>query len=218
MGLKGFKDGPIDPTKQDSSAELQDPPTYQDSVPQSVYPPGPLHTQATTRTLHFYYETWRENSMSVTDSDKSTVLYVAKIRVRKPHMTFQRPTTNADLAIVSFHILSSRIEITLHGQSVLLNSKGMFKNGYSFVSPTFRNETMTWKRDNCSTDIAMVCVDGADVPVARIAACNWSVKKLGKMELFGPKAQSGDTLDEIVVTGLAVLQVALAGAVAGAVA
>ena len=152
--------------------------------------------------------------MSVIDTDKSTVLYVAKFRVRRPQMTFQRPTTNADLGTVSFHTLSSCIDVTLHDQSVRLTSKGTLKNGYSFVSQTFRNETMTWKREGGFKDLAMVCVDGEDVPVARIFASDWSVKELGKMELLGPKAQSGDALDEIVVTGLAILNVAGAVAVA----
>lgn len=50
-----------------------------------------------------------------------------------------------------------------------------------------------------------VCVDGDGVKVAKFKYGLWHTKKCGIMEMLGPKICSEEALDEVVITGLAIL-------------
>ena len=45
-------------------------------------------------------------------------------------------------------------------------------------------------------------MDEQQMPVAKFSANAWAIKKVGKIEFPGPKADSDAVRDEIVVTGL----------------
>jgi hypothetical protein len=60
-----------------------------------------------------------------------------------------------------------------------------------------------------SHKLDLVCVDERDVAVARFCFANWSLRKCGMLEMFGREVES-EGVEELLVTGLAVVQYTLA--------
>jgi hypothetical protein len=61
-----------------------------------------------------------------------------------------------------------------------------------------------------SHKLDLVCVDERDVAVARFCFANWSLRKCGMLEMFGREVESEGVEEELLVTGLAVVQYTLA--------
>ena len=61
---------------------------------------------------------------------------------------------------------------------------------------------MTWTSSCGFKTWEFICVDENQIAVARISANMWAMKKLGKIEMMGPRAYDDAARDEIVVVGL----------------
>jgi hypothetical protein len=157
------------------------------------------------RILHVYYEGWKYDKIRVTDSDKTSVLYAANVKMMKPQLTIQSTSTNTTLGTVDFHTFSSRIDATIHNQSISLTSSGLLKLKYSYNSPAFGNMKMTWEPRSKMNELKMVLVDDKANPIARFEPTNWAMQKTGKFELLGPSMSSQMAMDEVVMTGLCVI-------------
>jgi hypothetical protein len=78
-----------------------------------------------------------------------------------------------------------------------------------YSSPAGGSASMRWKSQGHNLDL--VCLDEREVPIARLHFSNWSMYKCGKLELIGPMANDGGSvMEEIIVTGLAMAEYALA--------
>jgi hypothetical protein len=61
---------------------------------------------------------------------------------------------------------------------------------------------MTWTSSGgCFKTWDFVCMDEQQIPVAKFSANLWAIKKVGRIEFLGLKADSDAVRDEIVVTG-----------------
>lgn len=60
---------------------------------------------------------------------------------------------------------------------------------------------MTWTSQSGFKTWDFICVDEKQEPVARFSANMWALKKVGKIEMLGPKALDDAARDEIVVVG-----------------
>lgn len=207
-------------------AELPPPPYSQSEIPvqnnqpplqplpphktaeSSTYPPQAHHTQSPSRVLHVCYDKWHLSPARILDSDKATLLYTTKLRSWKPHLRIYvaSPTTadSTSVGSVSFHEFSSGIEANVHDVSMTLNSRGIFKCGHTYSSPAFGGACLTWKRQHHSFDL--VCLDEREVPIARLCFSCWSWSKLGRLELMSPDVASGPAMEEMLVTGLAMME------------
>lgn len=70
------------------------------------------------------------------------------------------------------------------------------------MSDTDKPVTLTWTSDSNFKTWDFVCVDEQQMPIAKFTANIWAMKKLGKIEFMGPKADREALRDEILVTGL----------------
>ncbi|KAI9711062.1 MAG: hypothetical protein M1828_001989 [Chrysothrix sp. TS-e1954] len=168
-------------------------------------PPFPGDSQAPTRTLHIYFENWLWRQANILDSDKTSVVYSVDCRLRRPQVTVRTPDRSI-IGTAGFHLHTMRIDTFVHDFNVSLKSLGLITDGYVYSSNARRDETITWKSLswNC---FHLLCVDQAGKPLARFLFGKWSIKKGGTIELLDPScAKDGPMMDEIIITGLTVIQ------------
>lgn len=183
------------------------PPEKENAV-SSPYPPQPHHTQAAARVLHVWYDGWHISRVRVLDTDNATPLYTIRMKITKPHLVIESASAGSTIGTVSFHTLSNRIDATVHDSSTTLTCRGLFKNGHTYPSPALGGATLTWKTQGHSLDL--VCLDEGGVAIARFCFSNWSLRKAGRVELMGPQAASGALMEEIIVTGTAMVEYSVA--------
>lgn len=174
----------------------------------STYPPQSHHIQAPSRLMHVMYENWRSSQMRLLDADKTNTLYTMKLQMRKPHITVEDASTGAAIGTANFHTFKSRIDITVHDTPIEFKSHGMLKSSYGWTSPALGGAAMSWKSNSWATEIT--CLNEHAVAIARFRFSNWSMKKCGTLEILGPQAAGGPSFDEVLVTGLAAVEVVLA--------
>jgi hypothetical protein len=159
----------------------------------------------------------------VTDSDKSTVLYNIDLRNRRPNMTIRKPTNNGitdddtneaatgpAAATVEFHPWSRKMEVQVHGQTFRMKRKNWKCCDLQWDSPAFAGRKLTWKRKSRWAVLDFVLLDDeTQAPLAMVSPNSLSCKKAGTIEILEGAGQSKieeEAIDEIVITGLAVLQ------------
>ena len=159
------------------------------------------------RLLHVYYDDWLLRSAKVLDADKTTLMYTIDLKCRKSNMKIHSSASNSQVGEVKFHLLSSRIDTTVHSQEISLTSQGCSKQAYSYTSPARGHTTLSWKaRSRWGNPLNLILFDESGLPLARFQPASWAMKKAGKLELLGSSSESGQLMDEVVVTGLAVAQ------------
>lgn len=161
--------------------------------------------QSDGQILHVYFEGWKMDSVRVCDTDKTSVLYTAKLKLKAPYMTLHSASSNANIAIVNFHQWSTRIDATIHDQSIGLTASGLLRLPYSYESPAFGGMKMTWKPRSKLDELKLVLLDDKSIPVAKFDPSNWSTHKSGKFELLERSTSNAGVMDEVVSTGLAVV-------------
>jgi hypothetical protein len=194
----GLKDQNLD--AGGSSETQEDPPQ-----PQQAQTGESSQAQSDGRILHVYFEGWKMDSIRVCDSDKTSVLYTAELRLKKPYMTLHSAPSNSNIGTVNFHTLTTRIDTTIHDQSIALTSHGMMKLPYNYNSPAFGGMEMTWNPRSKLDELKLVLLDDKANPVAKFEPTNWSTHKSGKFELLERSTSNAGVMDEVVSTELAVI-------------
>ena len=129
-------------------------------------------------------------------------------------MVFKSGLTNTVLGTVKYQVLSPTIKIHVHEHEVNLPVKMKIGigtlSGYhyeaKFESPALQNAHLTWRNQKSYTRIDFECLDDQSLPLAKfMSSTSWNLKKGGRLELYGTQASSRAVMDEIVVTGLALV-------------
>lgn len=118
-------------------------------------------------------------------------LFSIRTSSSKPHRTITRADNpHHVIATISFHSLSSKIDITLHGQPLQLKKNDMFSSGHSFHHPAAGE--LKWKEAGfLSTGLVLVDSSGREL-------CKY------KKRAFDVFVQVDHAfMDMILVTGLA---------------
>jgi hypothetical protein len=157
-----------------------------------------------SRTLHIYCDGHTRRKLRVLGDDKGTELYTATMKPRKPNMIVRKESANTDIGTVNYHTLSTRIDITVAGQTLSLTSRGWTQRHYQFDSPAFSNAKLTWRAQSKIDEMNMALLDDRDMPVARFIPVDWAMKKTGKIEFLNERVTNEELMDEIVVTALAI--------------
>ncbi|KAL8652300.1 MAG: hypothetical protein Q9210_002758 [Variospora velana] len=166
----------------------------------SKLPFRPQQAPPSSRTLHVYYDCSNAANARIVDSDKTTTLWLFRVRTKKPHLTISSAVPAAAiLATATYHDFSSRIDVIIRGAPITLSSRGAFKKGHTYQSPALGGATLTWKSQNFFT--YLVYVDGKRAVLAQFHFKSWSLKKYGSLELLRPDLMSGYLMEEVVVTG-----------------
>ncbi|KAK5082501.1 hypothetical protein LTR70_008387 [Exophiala xenobiotica] len=169
-----------------------------------------------SRTLEIQHQGKLSSSIDVRDVGNSRPLYTIKTKTFKPQLTFTSCSDNQTLAIVEHHNFSRKIDITLRGQSTTIKPERKPKSTYTYTSPT-TSAVLTWKFDRW-TSMDMVCLDERGMALARFRYAEWTMTKLGTLEIVGHAAAGGQMFEELVVTCVTVVDHWQREAVAGAAA
>ena len=93
----------------------------------------------------------------------------------------------------------------VHGRSDKLVAQNRWRTKYTHRSKAMSNDgnfvTMYWLSDSDFKTWDFICVDENQLPVAKLTANLWALKKLGKIEFMGPKAHDRAFQEEIMVAG-----------------
>ena len=144
----------------------------------------------------------------ILDSDKKTVLYRTHANKgglfnSKPHIKVHFGATNRVVGTVTFHRMSTVIDLEIHQQTIPLLRLGLFTTAHRFESPASRS-LLKWKRDGLLGGADMVCVDRQQVLIARFELSKKARGKTGKF-MIAPGVE-GRWMDEVVISGLAMMQ------------
>jgi hypothetical protein len=167
--------------------------------------------QAPSRTLKVEYTRWTLTRLRIYDPATSRNIYEAKIQWLKQKMAFTKPGTTDPFATVKLHNLTPRWTVQFDGMAPLLISlKGVMNYEATHESPTLQNARLTWKCKYHFKTMDLECRDENSVMIARMQANIWKFKKICTIEFFGGEiAANGPVMDELVVTGLAMLEYVL---------
>ena len=162
----------------------------------------------TPRVLYIHHLGLTSRRAHILDSDKKTVLY--RIRANKgglfsskPHITVHSGATHRVIGTVTFHRMSTVIDLEIHHQTISLLRLGLFTSAHRFESPASRS-LLKWKRDGLLSEGDMVCVDRQQVLIARFERSKRPRWKDGKFMIS--RGVEGRWMDEVVVSGLAMVQ------------
>ncbi|KAL2862523.1 uncharacterized protein BJX67DRAFT_366183 [Aspergillus lucknowensis] len=191
----------------------------------AAYPPQPQShpTPQFPRTLDVTFTSWTGRHLRICEgTEDGPLVYAADLKNRKPHMLFQATGTARLPATVVFHNFSRTIDITINGDEMPMRTASVRKNQYAFDCPALGGRNLVWKRMKGWKALDLECVDETGTVYAVFRSNeSWSMKKAGKLEILQPCAAGGPRVcDEIVVTGMATLQLhlmqlAAAGAASG---
>jgi hypothetical protein len=168
----------------------------------ATYPPLPYHTQAPSRTLRVQYQGWMRNEIRIRDENNTTTLYNVNIQLSKPHITIDS-ASKATIGTVMLPSLSNTIKTTVHDSPITLTSIGLLKNGHRWSSPTLGKVDMIWKTQK---NLDLSCLDAQGLKVAQFSFPNWNLREVGKLELFGSEMAEAAVVEEILVTGLGMIE------------
>ena len=165
------------------------------------------------RTLQVHFDNWKWRKATIYDRNDKLELYRIECHVCKPHIVLRGRSSEEKhasanvLGEASVHCLSSRISIDLQSERFELSSCGAFKNGYTYNSPSTGPAKRTWRSKNKCGYFDLLLVDEASRTLARICMSLWRLHKIAKFEIMDEDiARGGKALDEVLLTGLAVLQ------------
>lgn len=164
-----------------------------------------------SRKLAVEFDNWKWRKGSIFDADTRTELYRMESHMFSPQVVLYSVRDGApspeSRGEASLHMMKSKINIRLHGQEIVLKPKpGFLKDGNTYVSPALKGATLTWQSKSKLNYLELLCLDENAMPVARVSLSNsFSLKKAGVIELASA-VKSGPEMDEVVLTGLAMMQ------------
>lgn len=160
--------------------------------------------------------------------DKATLLYTVYLNSgnlfsSKPHVTVWKANTGTVIGTATFHSFSRDIDMFIYNNSITLSASGIFTTAREWTSwaATAGGERtrLKWKMGGFLHSGDMTCSDQWDRVYAKFESSGWALKKNGKFDVA--PSVSGFLLDEVLVTGLAMLELkrrrdnAAAGSAAG---
>ncbi|KAL2811396.1 hypothetical protein BJX63DRAFT_276173 [Aspergillus granulosus] len=184
-------------------------PQFQNSYPQP--PQQSLPAQSYPRTLDVAFTSWTGRQLRICENDETgPLVYAADLKSRKPHMLFQASGTAQLPASVIFHSFSRTIDISINNHEIPMRPTSKWKYEYGFDSPALGGKNLVWKKSNRWKYLNIECVDDTGTVYAQFNMHKGlSMKKAGKLDILEPCSISKGLVDELVVTGLAVVYLQL---------
>lgn len=150
-----------------------------------------------TTLLHIPCQSLLGRTLHLTAADKSTKLYSCEIHsLRRPHVIVTSSQTNEVVGRISFHSLTSKIDVTIGNVDILIDSK------HRYTSAAMNGAQLRWKGT-----LNPVLVDEHKTPIAKMS--QWALGFKGnKLEISNWWLERwGQSLaDEIVVTAFAITE------------
>ncbi|KAI9701765.1 MAG: hypothetical protein M1836_001108 [Candelina mexicana] len=175
------------------------------NLPPSTSPAltAPPPAYSSPRLLHIYHEGLTQRHASIKDSSKTTLYTIDLHQWTKPHMVIFAGDSKNQVGTVTFHTLSSTMDLVINGTEIGFKNDSFWTQQYSFVSRA-TGKKLRWKFESSWSMKHVVCLDEKDLAVAKFEGSTWALRKLGKIELV--PGVDGGLLDEVLVSGLAMME------------
>jgi hypothetical protein len=177
----------------------------------SKYPPQAHHTQSPTLTLQTENTKLLGTALRIYDlTNPSQNIFNVKINAFSMNLHFFRPDTKEEFASVKFHKLSMKMDLILPDTPMFtIACKWKLNYEISYPSPALGGQMATWKTSYHWKTMDLEYRDPSGVMLARIKASNFKWKKMSQIEFFGDAPRNQRLVEEIVVTGAAMLEYVL---------
>ena len=167
----------------------------------------------TSYTFHIFVVSQLTRELRITSSDQATDLYKMDIRSTKDPNQIEITSTQTPgspvIGTATYNPPSSRIDCTLHSHPLTLLKRGIFKSSHIYISYALAGKSLRWQQaaGAFSSGNTVLVDDESDMPLARL----WPNKgfktyKAGELELLGPAAMNEKVREEVLITGLALLE------------
>lgn len=161
--------------------------------------------QDETFAVRFNCKGWRSKALQVFDDKSDAVAYTIDTKLRKPNLIYKHGEDGQTFGTASFHSLSSKIETEINGQSAEMKLAKILGSTYTYSSPSFNNNTMTWKSGSGWKNLDYVLLDEQSLPVAKCSAPYFSKDFSGRLEFLESKVTNQGAKEEIIVTAFALV-------------
>ncbi|KAL3480528.1 hypothetical protein BJX99DRAFT_220350 [Aspergillus californicus] len=182
-------------------------PNIQDMETRDPYPPQSYHTRSVSRSIHIDFSGWTQKPVHVTEGGPSgAVIYTLHLTSRNPQIKFVTAKGSpATFATVGFQDPSSELDIQVYNHRITMDVKTRLKKEGTYRSPSLENAPLTWKsRSTKLVDFELR--DGNGIPLAQFNPHpSWSLRRAGRLDLFGPSVSDGRLMEEIMVTAFALV-------------
>ncbi|EEA23330.1 conserved hypothetical protein [Talaromyces marneffei ATCC 18224] len=178
----------------------------------SKYPPQAHHIQYPTLTLQTENTKLLGTALRIYDlTNPSKDLFNVKVNAFSMNLHFFRPNDRKqEFASVKFHQFSMKMDVVLPDTPMFTIGVKMKRNyEMSYPSPALGGQMVTWKTSYHWKTIDFEYRDASGVMLARIKASNFKWKKMSQVEFFGDAATNQRLVEEVVVTGAAILEYVL---------
>ncbi|KAF2497642.1 hypothetical protein BU16DRAFT_525273 [Lophium mytilinum] len=195
----------MDPFSDPTTAHT---PTDTDTSPsQQIY--SPTSGAHSTYLIDF---SWGKFKSLITDKNDpaSTPLYIVNYKAFSPNLVFKSAATDTVLGTGTIHAISINAKCTVHDRPIKLKALKHFETSYEHQSLAFSDTDqpvpMTWTGSLGLRTWDFVCLDEAQMPVAKCVINNWGITRVGWIEFLGERAaESEKAREEIMVTGITLM-------------
>jgi hypothetical protein len=133
------------------------------------------------------------------------VLYEIDFRFRRPNLTFRSPASkNETVGTIRFNPWNRAIQADTEHGTIHVKSKNWKCCDLPYTSPAFGGRTLTWQRQTPWVVLDHYLVDEHAMPIARFRP-KFAIKKNCIIEIVDRNLPQ-DAVDEIVMTGMAVME------------
>ncbi|KAL8670631.1 MAG: hypothetical protein Q9168_004842 [Polycauliona sp. 1 TL-2023] len=172
----------------------------------------PPHTNLNSPLLvDFQWKKFKAHITTLTEP-KTPIYNLDYSTIKKECILITSATTGLRIGSGILHIFSINPNFKLHNRKGVLKALSRFKTSYEHKSYAFAASpedgppaTMTWSGNSDFKTWDFVCMDERQMPVAKIKASWWALKKFARIEWIGDRVISEAMRDEIVVTGLTLM-------------
>lgn len=151
------------------------------------------------------YSNWKFSKAEIFDAADPTpvVLYDLEFRFLKPHVMLTVPNEPTACATATTHVLSTKIDIDIRGQSFQMQPVSKFvQRDYMFKSPALQGQTVTWKVTHAWRKGEAQCLTEAGDSLGRVLLSYYDFKKAGELDVSGLASSRPDLREEVITTGL----------------
>lgn len=147
---------------------------------------------------------WSKLGWLVLDQRTQQPLVTVKHNCFKPHMEFIEADSQKTIGTSSIHTFSIHADFTIGSQEFKLKAQKRLTTKYSYLSHAYSDDetpmVMTWTTTSSLSKWDFILQDDKQEAVARYSTNIWALKKVGKIEFVGPKAESQAARDEVLIT------------------
>ncbi|MCJ1468999.1 hypothetical protein MMC07_007631 [Pseudocyphellaria aurata] len=157
----------------------------------------------------------RGRRILVLDGDKKTPIYIVDSKrsafLTRLSLTIHRPATPGSrqhdtlIGSAKFHLWTRRVDLQIGSSAIPMKTKGFVRRSMTFRSSSVGD--VTWQQEGLFRRSGLrLVVDAGGTVLARLESTSLSRRKTRTLEISDAVRSAPDVLDEVVISGIAVVE------------